>query len=187
MSDSKIIKIVRKSPICFTISWLASIFLIVSPFFFLIPLFKKGQAGIAIFSGLVFLGLIYGLRTFIRWRGNKVIILEDGLIFIKRRGLLDQYVINIDWQKLYDVHLKIKGLFPVILGLGTLEFKLSSGEILELSNVYKAYKIQQFIINLDAVPSSNNLPDNQEKQIELARQLKDKLGQETFQKISEED
>lgn len=191
--NEQIIKIIYKSIVVYFFNILATLILILGACFFMIPLFRlilwnQTWVGKTIFWFLIVLGLIFGLRTLLEIVGNKIVITNQRVILMIRHGFLSQTTFKLNFEKIRNVSLSVKGLFPTILGLGTLEFALvESSEILKFSNISKANQIQELILQLQTSFKKTEVEQMDNYQLlEIARKIRDKLGRDVFRRIVEE-
>ncbi len=117
--DEKIVQIIYKPLIVYFFSILASLILIVGACFFMVPLYRlilwnQTWIGKTIFWFLIGLGIIFSLRTLLDIYGNKMIITNQRVILIIRQGFFSQTILKIDYDRIKNINLLIKGFFPMI-------------------------------------------------------------------------
>jgi uncharacterized membrane protein YdbT with pleckstrin-like domain len=187
-ANENILKIVRKPFVVYFLPILASLILVLGACFFLVPLFNLGWWGKIIFWFLIILGALFALRVAFNALGNKIIITNQGVILIFQRGFFSRKIFKIGYDQIRDVALSIKGFFPTVLRLGTLEFNLTnSQEVLRFSHLAAAHQIQELILKQRALPRKTDLDqlDNYELAA-MAREIRERLGRDVFKKIAEE-
>ena len=83
--------------------------------------------GKTIFFGALIFGLIYFLRAYVIWRGTMLIITNQRIIDVDRRGFFDRIVSEVPYQSLSDVSYRSKGIVEMTANIGTITFQLFSG------------------------------------------------------------
>jgi hypothetical protein len=84
-------------------------------------------AGQIIFFASLQFGAIYGLRSYITWVGTMLIVTNQRIIDIDRRGLFDRVVSEVPYESLSDVSYRSKGVVEMAAGIGTITFQMYSG------------------------------------------------------------
>lgn len=117
-----------------------------------------------------------------------MLITNQRVILVLQQGFFNCKIFKLNYEKIRDVALSIKGLFPTILRLGTLEFSLAdSQDVLKFSHLAVAHQIQELILKERSLPRKTDLEqmDNYEL-AEMARKIRDRLGRDVFRRIGEE-
>ncbi len=195
--NSQIIRIIHHNFFVYFLSFLASIVLILGAFFFMLPLFGWSLfgwdwAGEAVFGFLIGLGIIYGLMTFLVWWDNRLIISNEGLIVYRRKGFFDQNIFKVDYRKIRNIDLSIKGFFQTIFRFGSLNINFNdTSESIFFSHVSRPLEIQALILKIQGAVQKEKeeiaIDDLSEIElIELARKIRDKLGHDIFNDIANE-
>jgi len=143
------VKIVRHYGLTFCPQIFAVFLLLTLPFFFLFPLFKLGYWGVSLFSFLLILGVVFGLRTLFIWYYNAFVITKQRIIDIDQRGFFERVVSEAPLEKIQDVSYRIKGIFQTLLRYGSVRVQTAGATAeLELHNIKDPEKIQELIANL---------------------------------------
>lgn len=155
-------------------------------------LFGWDWAGEAVFGFLIGLGIIYGLMTFLVWWDNRLIISNEGLIVYRRKGFFDQNIFKVDYRKIRNIDLSIKGFFQTIFRFGSLNINFNdTSESIFFSHVSRPLEIQALILKIQGAVQKEKeeiaIDDLSEIElIELARKIRDKLGHDIFNDIANE-
>lgn len=107
---------------------------IAGPFYLFVPLWNLHLwswdihvVGQVLFYVSLSFGLIYGLRAYITWAGTMLIVTNQRIIDIDRRGLFDRMVSEVPYESLSDVSYRSKGVIEMTAGIGSITFQLYSG------------------------------------------------------------
>lgn len=190
--NEQIVRLVRQRKIIYFFPWLASLMLIILPFFFIYPLLQqKGIWGTILLFFLLFIGVDYGIRELLIWYNNCLIITNQRLVIITQKGFFRRSISKIDYRKIQNVSVEIKGFFSILFAYGTLKIFLGSTEpAIEVKQIGHSSQIQEMIIRLqkelvrDEEGFNKTLSNWQ--LMELARNIKQKIGEENFRLIAEE-
>lgn len=154
---------------------LAVLLLLVLPFFFIFPLFKRGAWGVGLFFAPIILGALYAIRVFVAWYYNVFIITNKRVIDIDQRGFFERIVSEADFSEIQDVSHRRKGIWQTIFRYGDVRIQIADTDIgLEIKNVRAPEETQQLISDLlhparrkpDGTPDlSIAPPDNEEFKI----------------------
>jgi hypothetical protein len=131
-------------------------FFVAVPFYLLVPLFDLHLwswdlhiVGQAIFALSVGFGLIYGLRGYIIWAGTMLIVTNQRIIDVDRRGIFDRIVSEVPYQSLSDVAYRSKGLIEMTANIGTITFQMYSGnENVSFRNIINPASLHKQILEL---------------------------------------
>ncbi len=187
--DEEIKSLNRKHSITYGAQILASLFLVVAPFFFMVPLWRLEKWGYIIFGFLVGLGIIFFLRVLISWYSNVLVITDERLIVVERKGFFQKKISKIGYEQIRAVEVSIKGIFQTLFKCGSLHIRLiESPNVIELANLSRPTKIQELILRLKGEFQKESKIDQMgySRLLEMARQLRDKLGRDKFKEIVEE-
>lgn len=190
--ESEIIRTFRQSFLVYFFQFLASLIILLGAFFFMIPLFRFGWWGMAIFWFLIGLSILYGLVNLIKWLNGKLVITQNQLILFLQKGVFTQQIVKIGYEKISNINIFFKGFFSTIFRLGTIEISLSDGNnSFSFSGLRGAGKIQEIILKLQANQKLGDDKFNRDltqyQMMELARSLRKKLGRDVFRQIAEEE
>ena len=190
--NEEIVRFVRRKAATFFIPILASLILLVVPFFFLYPLMRWRIWGILLFSALILLGIIYAVRTIMTWYGNCLLITDQRIIIFTRDGLVRQSLSKVDYSKIHNVSSKIEGMDQTLGRYGSIIISLGPGEEpITFHNIADPHRIQELIIRLQR--EYRRPKEELEKQLstfqltELARRIKQKIGEGAFRRVAEEE
>jgi membrane protein YdbS with pleckstrin-like domain len=127
-------------------NFLLSFLLIALPFFLMVPLFRFGWLGMAVFVSMALAGLIVGWRTAFVWYWNAFIITSDRVIDIDQRGFFERVVSEASYDKVQDVSYKVKGIMGTILNVGSVTVQTAgTNSDLELNDVHEPQEAQHLI------------------------------------------
>lgn len=145
----EVAKVVRRYGLILWPKILAVFLLLTLPFFFLFPLFKFGPWGAAVFCFLILLGAIYGLRTFVIWYFNALVITSQRLVDIDQRGFFERVVSEVSYEKIQDVSYRRKGIWQTIFHYGNVRIRAAGATVdLEFQNIKNPEKIQEMVADL---------------------------------------
>lgn len=133
-SDEEVKNQVRQYTVRLIVPFALSALVLIAIFFLFIPLWNLklwiwdihivGQT--IFFIGLAF-APIYFLRAYVIWHGTMLIITNQRIIDVERRGFFDRIVSEVPYESLSDVSYRSKGLVEMTAGIGSITFQLFSG------------------------------------------------------------
>jgi PH (Pleckstrin Homology) domain-containing protein len=125
----------RQYPARLLIPLLLAANLVALAFFMLVPLWGLHLwhwdihvLGQFIFFAAVGIGCIWALRAWVTHRGTMLIVTNQRVIQLDRRGLFDKNVSEIPYESLSDVSYRTKGIFEMMAGAGTISFQMLGGK-----------------------------------------------------------
>lgn len=185
--DESLIKIIRQPGTKLFISLIIPIILIILPFFFLYPLFSKGQWGMIAFFSSLTVGLIWLLRNTLIWSWQTLTITNQRVIDIDQTGIFHQIVSDIPLSKIQDVFYEVKGLTQTITHTGNINIVLNDNKTkIEAIGIAQPRKIQQLILQLKAETLKDKLDATQlsaEELVNLVKKIKAGLGEVKFKEF----
>jgi len=133
-SDEEVKSVVRQYTASLILPFAIAAVLISGAFYLLVPLWglrlwnwDLHVVGQAIFGAVLFVALIIALRAYVLWRGTMLVITNQRIIDVDRRGFFDRIVSEVPYESLSDVSYRSKGLIEMTAGIGTITFQLYSG------------------------------------------------------------
>lgn len=124
LKDTEDVKlVVRRHAVTLAPGLLASLLLIVFPFFFLFPLFSWGVPGVAVFIVAVLAGVIAAVRAIALWNADVLIITTLRIVQVDQRGLFSRFVTEVPLASVQDVSWICKGVVNTMLKAGTLSIQ----------------------------------------------------------------
>jgi hypothetical protein len=133
-SDEEVKDVVRQYTARLVSPFAVMSLLFIFAFFFFVPLWNLhlwswniSVAGKTIFFASLSFGLFYFWRSYVIWRGTMLIITNQRIIDVERRGFFDRIVSEVPYESLSDVSYRSKGLIEMTAGIGTITFQLFSG------------------------------------------------------------
>jgi len=133
-SDEEVDGVVRQFTASLMTPFTISGALTVLAFYFFVPLWNlhlwKWDISIVgrVFFILVLLyAFLHSLRAYVIWRGTMLIITNQRVIDVDRRGLFDRIVSEVPYQSLSDVSYRSKGFIEMTANIGTITFQMYSG------------------------------------------------------------
>lgn len=186
-----IIKTIKQSKIVLMINLILPSIIILLPFFFLFILFSWGNKGIALFFGVLLVGIIFLIRTFIIWQFKAFIITNQRIIDIDQKGFFQRVVSNVPLKKIDDIFYKIKGFWQTISRIGSIYVTLIDHKNgLELKNVASPQLVQQMIFQLKEkeIGTNNNKTNLSAKElVEMINKIRNGIGEKKFNELINED
>jgi len=89
------------------------------------------------------------LRGYIIWAGTMLIVTNQRIIDVDRRGIFDRAVSEVPYQSLSDVSYRSKGLIEMTANIGTITFQLYSGnENVSFRNLINPASLHKQILEL---------------------------------------
>lgn len=147
--DEEAVRVVRRAPWSFLFKIIWAAVLIALPFFLMYPLFRWQTWGLPILGLLLTIGLVYGLRVFVVWYFNVLVITDRRVIDVYQRGFFDRTVSAAGYSRIRDAAYRVKGLLPTIFRYGTVIIEIAGAKVrLEVKNVKNPKEIQEIIVAL---------------------------------------
>lgn len=149
--DESLQAVSRTAPVTLLVRALLVAALLVAPFFFLVPLLRLELLG-KILMGLSWtLGLLFGARGLVRWRGTLLAVTERRVIVMRQDGFFDRHVTELPLSRIQEVAYRVSGLAPTVFGYGTLLIESSgSDEPQAMERVPSPARLQDLITGLQA-------------------------------------
>jgi hypothetical protein len=133
-SDEEVKDVVRQYTARLVTPFAAMFLLYIFAFFFFVPLWNLhlfswdiSVVGKTVFYACLGFGSLYFLRSYVIWRGTMLIITNQRIIDVERRGFFDRIVSEVPYESLSDVSYRSKGIIEMTAGIGTITFQLFSG------------------------------------------------------------
>lgn len=129
--------------------FITSAILILLPFLFLFPLFYEGVVGIAVFSIVLAFGLWCGSRTWIRYRGTRLIVTSLRVIAFKQAGFFESLTREIPIDAIESVSARTKGFFSTVFRYGKLRIETrGQSKGLVFGPLFRPSQVQEFIYGI---------------------------------------
>jgi len=133
-SDEEVKDVVRQYTARLVSPFAAMMLLYIFAFFFFVPLWNLhlfswniSVVGKTVFYACLFFGTLHFLRSYIIWRGTMLIVTNQRIIDVERRGFFDRIVSEVPYESLSDVSYRSKGIIEMTAGIGSITFQLFSG------------------------------------------------------------
>jgi len=133
-SDEEVKDVVRQYTARLVAPFAVLAILFILAFFFFVPLWNLrlwnwdiNVVGRTVFFGSLVFGFLYFLRAYVIWRGTMLIITNQRIVDVDRRGFFDRIVSEVPYQSLSDVSYRSKGIIEMTANIGTITFQLFSG------------------------------------------------------------
>jgi Bacterial PH domain len=147
-NDEEVLEIIHsvKISLYFKLSVATIIFL--APFFLMIPILSLGIKGIVLSLLIIFLDLIYILKSYNKWTYNCIILTEKKLYRfhqegILKRGIKEFYLDNID-----EINVEYRGLISKVFKVGDLVIYLKNDNYIDLDDVADIQRVKNRIWEL---------------------------------------
>ncbi len=133
-SDEEVKDVVRQYSARLVTPFAAMSLLFIFAFFFFVPLWNLhlmnwniSIVGKTVFFASLIVGVFYFWRSYVIWRGTMLIVTNQRVIDVDRRGFFDRIVSEVPYESLSDVSYRSKGVIEMTAGIGTITFQLFSG------------------------------------------------------------
>lgn len=188
--DEQFIQAIRQSKNQLIFALIPPLILILAPFFFLFPLFARGNLGAAIFFASLSIGLVWALRLFIVWYYRVFIITSQRVIDIDQRGVFSRIVSSEPLAKIQDVFYQIKGVWQTLTKCGTIRITIAESKTaIEIQNISQPQRVQQLILQLKADTLREKFDTTSlsaQELVNLVKKIKAGLGEDKFKQILDE-
>lgn len=163
--DEEVVHIYHCHPIKHFIQGCVIAMLIIVPFFSIIPLFRWGFPGVAIFFFSILLAFLLLLREWYIWSLHAFIITNRRVLDIDQKGLLSRTVSECRFDKIQDVSYTKKGLIQTFFNIGNIVIQ-TAGEVsnIEFDNVHAPEDVHKVIVeNQSSSSPLRDTPQNNTK------------------------
>lgn len=188
LDDNEIIlKIVRQSWHQLFFKLALAFVLIAADFFMLFTLLSYGSLGLVIFGLVLLSGIFYSLRLLIIWWGQTLIITNQKITDVDRKGLFKKTVSTVKLADMQDVFYETKGVIQTIFKSGNIKIILADGKTrIDLNNIAQPQTIQKIILQNKQSAGKPNATTEELSATELLniiKKIKQSLGEEKFNEI----
>jgi hypothetical protein len=150
LKDDEQVKAIARRHGITLVPWLVlALVLIVTPFFFLFPLFGSGPAGIVVFLATVIAGIIVAFRSFMMWDGDLLIVTNQRIVDVDQQGVFARTVNEITYGNIQDLAWSKGSVLDYVLRIGTVRMRSDSGSLtIEAKHVAHPQMLQNLINDL---------------------------------------
>lgn len=177
---------VRRHGITLFLPLLLALVLIATPFFFIFPLFKSGPAGVVAFLIVILVGVLIATRSFIMWDGDMLIVTTRRVVDVDQEGMFARTVNEIGYENIQDVSWSQKNPVDIVLNVGTVRVRTSSGSLtIEDHWLPHPKDIQQLTNDLahDIKPKRTDIPPERAALLKDLTGRLEKLDEKTLQTV----
>lgn len=140
---------VRHYPASYLLKGIVLFLYFLLPFFFLFPLWDAGMIGRIVFGLLLVSALLLVARFWAVVYFNSLIITDRRIIEIRQKGLFDQHVSEVQYEKIQNISYAKKGLLQMMLGFGSVFVHSSSqAKPIEIKHVHNPRGVREMIVRL---------------------------------------
>jgi membrane protein YdbS with pleckstrin-like domain len=140
------VALVRQYVVTLWPSILLSTLLILAPFFFMVPLLRRGAGGIALLLTLIAVGVLLGIRKWILWNLNAFLITNQRIVDFDQPGLFHRRVSETGYEKVQDVSFSQDGVLATLLDYGNVHVQTAATQAqIEFMRVHRPKDIQALI------------------------------------------
>lgn len=162
----RIVRVYRRYPIVDIRRYVIAAALMLIPFFFLFPLMRLKEWGMALGSIIFLAGFFELVRTLFMWIHNVFIITTDRIIDFDQRGLFERVVSQSSYEKIQDVSFHIHGPLQTMFRYGDVNIKTGWGSVdLCVPGIFQPERAQRLLIDTqeDYMVRTNSSIDNRKK------------------------
>ena len=127
-SNEEVVKVIRQQRIRLTPQFVLAFILLATPFYYIGPLFSVRWIGMPFFFFCIFTGLLFAGRVWVRYRGTMLIISNQRVVDVGRRGFFDTAVSEVPYESLSNVSYRARGIWETLTGAGTVNFQMIGGQ-----------------------------------------------------------
>lgn len=147
--DEDLVMFVRHYPASYLLKGVVLFLYFLLPFFFLFPLWDAGMIGRIVFGLLLVSALLLVTRFWAVVYFNSLIITDRRIIEIQQKGLFEQHVSEVQYEKIQNISYAKKGLLQMILGFGSVFVHSSSqAKPIEIKHVHNPRGVREMIVQL---------------------------------------
>ena len=160
--------------------------LIIASFFFLYALFSRGASGVILFFVIFGLGIILVARQLLIWRTQALIITNQRIIDVDRRGVFKRVVSFAPLSQITDVYYESTGLWQTLSKSGNIVTILNDGKTkFEFKNVSRPERTLQIIHDVykKQVAGFDGAELTAHELVKLINKIKSSLGEKRFREL----
>lgn len=180
-----VVKMVRRDLLVGLPSFLAAAGLVLADFFLLTWFIRNGRWGISGFVIVLVVGLVIGLRSYVEWRLNALLITNERVLHIHQRGFFTRTVSETTYDKVTDVRSEVRGFLQTALSLGAVEVQTAGeGENLRLEGVRQPSQVQTLLTNiLRSAKQDQHASLSAQELVAALTKAKQELGAKAFNEL----
>lgn len=145
----ELVMFVRHYPLSYLLKAVILFIYFLLPFFFLFPLWDAGVLGKAVFWILLVSAVLLAVRFWVKVYYNSLLITDRRIIEIHQRGLLEQHVAEVMYDRIQNISYARKGLLQMLFGYGSVIVHSSSYlKPIEIRNVHNPREVREMIARL---------------------------------------
>lgn len=127
--------------------WTVSVLLLALPFFLMMPLFSRGQVGVAAFLVLVLVGVWAFARNYVVWKNSVLLVTSERVVDVDQRGLFSRTVSEAAFDKVQDVSYSVRGMLGTVMRCGSVTIQTAgTSPNLEMEFVHGPKDVQSEIV-----------------------------------------
>lgn len=147
--DEQVKDIVRESALVIMPRIIIAMIYLIVLFFFLFMFISFGTVGVIIFVFLLLFGIAFIMRKIFLWYMNVFIVTNQRIIDLEQKGFLNKHISEIPFQKVDNIHYRIKGIFHNVFRCGDLFVQSYKGvTFLVMKNVRKPSQIRTKLLKI---------------------------------------
>ena len=147
--EEEILEVVHEALLPNLPRFVLHVLILVTPFFFMFPLFRAGTVGVVGFFVILAVGFVLTSRTFFKWSRTVFIITDKRVVDLDQSGLFSRVVSEARFHQIDEVSYKIKGVLPTLFRYGVVSLHLSGNAAdIEYKHVVKPSRIVDLINDL---------------------------------------
>ncbi len=179
---------VRRHPMTLLPSLLTATLLIVTPFFFIFPLFSFRMPGVAVFLSSVLIGIVIALRAFLLWDSDALIVTTDRLVKVDQKGVFSRFVTELAMDSISDVAWKRQGVVDTLFSVGSLSVNSPAvSKTIEMKRMSHPQRLHETINDLRRAITQNKpqtkVENETRERIQWLMAEMEKLPKETLEKV----
>ncbi len=180
-----VVKIVRRDLLAGLPSFTASALMVLVDFFLLTWFIRGGTWGIVGFVVLLVVGVVIGLRSYVEWLLNALLITNERVMHVHQRGFFTRSVSETTYDKVTDVRSEVHGFVQTAFNLGAVEVQTAGeGENLRLEGVRNPSQIQTVLTNiLRTAKQDRSASLSAQELIAALTKAKQELGPKAFNEL----
>lgn len=180
-----VVKVVRRDLLAGLPSFAVSAVMVLADFFLLTWFIRGGNWGITGFIILLVAGLVIGLRTYVEWLLNALLITNERVMHVHQRGFFTRTVSETTYDKVTDVRSEVRGFLQTAFNLGSIEVQTAGdGENLRLNGVRHPSQIQTVLTNiLRTAKQDRSASLSAQELIAALTKAKQELGAKAFNEL----
>jgi hypothetical protein len=144
-NDEEALEVIHSTKVSLYFKLFLATIIFLAPFFFMIPILSLGIRGIILSLLIIFLDLIYILKSYKKWTYNCIILTDKKLYRFHQEGIFKRGIKEFHLNNIDEIDVEYRGLISKIFKVGDLVIYLKNDRYVDLDDVRDVQRIKNRI------------------------------------------